>query len=108
MKNIQIIVKSDVDPNVVLKNLKDVGVMNTTLNGNIIMGDVSPNLINPLRSMEGVESVTSNSPDESDMKPIGDIQEKLTGTLQLSPEPKPAPQTTDAPYPTKWSGLEEK
>lgn len=85
--------------------LKGLGVENATLEGNTIKGTVAENLAGPLRTVEGVQSVTIEGEDQKPQIPQ-EVPKENPNVPQLEPQPQPAPSKVDAPAPTGWSGVQ--
>jgi hypothetical protein len=100
MKKITITVKSDADANAVCELVKTLGVAGASLQGNTITGSAAANLINPLRRVDGVESISAD--EEQPQTP------PVNTPVFSAPEPQPMVAKIDDPFPVKWSTGVEK
>lgn len=56
-KKIKITIAEGTNPQDAFKTITDLGVLNASLTGNVVTGDAENNLVNPLRSVEGIATV---------------------------------------------------
>jgi copper chaperone CopZ len=99
VEQVKITIADNVNAEQVFQNLQSIGVYGATLNGNIVIGLVAKNFINPLRSVEGVVSVESNVEDSAP-------PQKPLSAPKLAPDPQPVPsKVTVETTPNKWSGV---